>query len=130
MTEKRSESMQQLLDATNEARGTMMEAAKAIAVDEQYGAFPATETAGTGAGRANNSHARRSLPNCALSALRDAPARLLAVPFWLLAAELTYWVSFLCRTCGNQWVYSLSGSIGSAQCVQRWTDMWEYLLSC
>lgn len=37
MIQKRSESMQQLLDATNEARGTMMEAAKAIAVDEQYG---------------------------------------------------------------------------------------------
>ena len=37
MTETSSTSMQQLLDATNEARGTMMEAAKAIAVDEQYG---------------------------------------------------------------------------------------------
>ena len=28
MTQKRSESMQQLLEATNEARGTMMEAAQ------------------------------------------------------------------------------------------------------
>jgi len=37
MTQTSSASMQQLLDATNEARGTMMEAAKAIAVDEQYG---------------------------------------------------------------------------------------------
>ena len=37
MTQASSTSMQRLLDATNEARGTMMEAAKAIAVDEQYG---------------------------------------------------------------------------------------------
>ena len=37
MTKKRDPSMQQVLDATNEAREMMMEAAKAIAVDERYG---------------------------------------------------------------------------------------------
>ena len=37
MTQGRSESMQKLLDMLNEARGMMMNAAKTIAVDEQYG---------------------------------------------------------------------------------------------
>lgn len=39
----RDESMQQLLDLLNEARGTLMEAAKAIAVDEQYGTLTVSD---------------------------------------------------------------------------------------
>ena len=44
MTQIGITSMQQLLYATNEARGTMMEAAKDIAVDEQYRTLSSTKT--------------------------------------------------------------------------------------